>query len=195
MIRLQRPSAREIAAVLDSGDHSFSYSETGKTAQLDAPGVRDELASRYDVDHHRFDLGTGRDVFERARSSLWAWRQFEIPWLELHGAKPVAPDQVVATLTRVAGLWYLNPCRVVYADLPPDGNSASFAYGTLRGHVERGEERFRVSFDAVTGHVSYEIDAFSRPAVVWTKLGYPLARRLQKRFAVSTAHALARAVA
>jgi uncharacterized protein (UPF0548 family) len=195
LIRLQRPSAREIAAVLDSGDHSFSYPETGKTAQLDVPGVRDELALRYDVDHHRFDLGTGRDVFERARSSLWTWRQFEISWLELHGAKQVAPDQVVATLIRVAGLWYLNPCRVVYADWPPDGDSTSFAYGTLRGHVERGEERFRVSFDAATGRVSYEVSAFSRPAVLLTKVGYPFARRLQRRFAPASARALARAIA
>jgi uncharacterized protein (UPF0548 family) len=194
LIRWRRPSGREIEELLGSGDRAFSYVEVGQTAQLDAPGVRDALASRYDVDHHRFDLGTGRGRFERARSALRAWRQFEVPWLELHGAQPVAKDQVVATLTRVAGLWYLNPCRVVYSGFADDADSAAFAYGTLGGHVESGEERFSVSFDAATGRVSYEIRAFSRPAVLLTKLGYPFARRIQRRFAAASARALARAV-
>ena len=165
----------------------------GQTAQLDSPGVREDLASRYDVDRHQFTLGTGRDLFERAQSSLMAWRHFDIPWLEFHGARRVEPDQVVATLVSLAGVWFLNPCRVVYAESSPDRNSVSYAYGTLRGHAECGEERFRVSFDPVTEEVRYEIAAFSRPAIVLSKLGYPLARRLQKRFAASSAQALARA--
>lgn len=181
--------------MLGTREPSFGYLDVGKTAQLDAPGVRETLASRYDVDHHRFDLGQGRALFERARSALSAWRHFEIRWLELHGASQVAPGQVVATLMSAAGLWFLNPCRVVYVELPPGADCACFAYGTLHGHAECGEERFRVSFDAVNGNVSYEIDAFSRPAIVWTKLGYPFARRLQKRFAASSARALARAIA
>lgn len=182
-------------AILDAGDHSFSYPEVGETAQLDAPRVRETLAGRYDVDHHRFELGTGRALFERTKSALSDWRHFEIPWLELCGAKRVAPDQVVATLVCVGRLWFVNPCRVVYTDFPPDADFAAFAYGTLRGHVECGEERFRVSFDAATEGVAYEISAFSRPAVWLTKLGYPFARRLQRRFAAASARALARAIA
>lgn len=194
MVQLRRPSRREIEAVLGSGD-PFSYSEVGQTAQLDAPGAREVLASRYDLDRHQFPLGRGRDLFERAQSSLMAWRQFDIPWLEFHGARRVEPEQVVATLVSVAGVWFLNPCRVVFAEFSPDRNSVCYAYGTLRGHAECGEERFRVSFDPATEKVQYEIAAFSRPAIVLAKLGYPLARRLQKRFVVSSAHALARATA
>ncbi len=194
MVRLRRPSRREIEAVLGSGD-PFSYSEVGQTAQLDAPGVREVLTSRYDVDRHQFTLGTGRDLFERAQSSLMAWRQFDIPWLEFHGARRVEPEQVVATLVSMAGVWFLNPCRVVYTEFSAEKNSASYAYGTLRGHAECGEEQFRVSFDPATEEVQYEIAAFSRPAIVLAKLGYPLARRLQRRFAASSAQALARAIA
>jgi uncharacterized protein (UPF0548 family) len=194
LVRLRRPSGREIEAVLGSGD-PFSYSEVGQSAQLDGPGVREVLASRYDVDRHQYTLGRGRGLFERAQSSLMAWRQFDIPWLEFHGARRVEPDQVVATLVSMAGMWFLNPCRVVYSEFSPDANSVAYAYGTLRGHAECGEERFRVSFDPVTEEVRYEIAAFSRPAIVLSKLGYPLARRLQKRFVVSSAHALARATA
>jgi uncharacterized protein (UPF0548 family) len=195
LVRLRRPSDRTIEGILGSGSLPFSYSEVGATAQLDAPDVTEVLASRYDVDRHQFTLGRGRDLLERARSSLMAWRQFDIPWLEFHGARRVEPDQVVATLVSLAGLWFLNPCRVVYAELSPDRNSASYAYGTLRGHAECGEERFRVSLDPATEEVQYEIAAFSRPAIALARLGYPFARRLQKRFAASSAQALARAIA
>ena len=71
----------------------------------------------------------------------------------------------------------------------------AYAYGTLGGHAECGEERFRVSIDPTSEQVLYEIAAFSRPALLLSKLGYPFARRLQKRFALSSAHALARAAA
>ena len=193
MVRLRRPSGREIGAILGSGSHALSYPELGATAHLDSPAVRETLASRYDVDRHDFTLGRGRSLFDRARSSLMAWRHFDIPWLEFHSSRGVTLDQVVATLVSVAGLWFLNPCRVVYME--PDQDSVAYAYGTLRGHAESGEERFRVSFDPVTEEVHYHLAAFSRPAIALSKLGYPLARLLQKRFAVSSAQALAQAAA
>ena len=195
MFRLRRPSAGEIAAVLGSGTGPLSYPEVAATARLGSPETRRTLADRYDVDRHELVLGKGRRLFERARSALVTWRHFEIPWLELHGAHRVEPDQVVATLVSIAGLWFLSPCRVVYVETPPDGDTAAFAYGTLPGHPERGEERFAVSFDRVTEDVRYEIQAFSRPALALSKLGYPVARRLQRRFAASSGHALARAAA
>ncbi len=194
MIRLRRPSAREVEAVLGSSARPLSYPEVGLTAKLDAPDVCAAITARYDLDRHAFTLGRGRALFERARTALLGWCQFEIPWLYFHGSGPVASGQVVATSTRVAGLWFLNPCRVVYAD-PGDPDSLAYAYGTLIGHAECGEERFRVLFDPASDEVRYEIVAFSRPASVLTKLGYPVARRLQKRFCASSAQALARAVA
>ena len=191
MIRPRRPSAETVGALLGASDRPFSYAEVGTTADLAA--VRD--LSGYAVDLRPFELGRGRDLFERARSSLFRWRHFEIPWLELRGAEvPVHEGQVVATLTRVFGLWFLNPCRVVHADCLPDpSNEAAFAYGTLDGHVASGEERFTVRFDPSTEAVTYEILAFSRPAVTLTRLAYPWVRRLQRRFATSSAQALLRA--
>ncbi|MCB0032381.1 MAG: DUF1990 family protein [Anaerolineales bacterium] len=56
----------------------------------------------------------------------------------------------------------------------------AFAYGALTGHVESGEERFAIHFDPTTEKVTYEIIAFSRPAVLLTKLGYPWVRRIQQ---------------
>ena len=194
MIRLRRPSAREVEAVLGSSARPPSYPEVGLTAKLDAPDVRAAITARYDLDRHAFTLGRGRALFDRARSSLLAWRQFEIPWLRLHGGSPVRSGQIVATVTSVAGVWFLNPCQVVYEDSVLGGDSVSYAYGTLAGHEESGEERFCVTFDAASDEVRYEIVAFSRPATVLTKLGYPVARAIQRRFAVSSAQALTRAV-
>jgi uncharacterized protein (UPF0548 family) len=170
----------------------MNYPEVGATAD---PAALEALAVHYNVDRHHFDLGTGRDLFERARASLLAWRHFDIPWLELLGATAApSPGQVVATLTHVAGVWFLNPCRVVYTEgLSSPSSEGAFAYGTVSGHVESGEERFAVRFDPTTAAVSYEILAFSRPAILLTKLANRWVRRLQRRFALSSAEALARA--
>jgi len=188
VIRLERPTASEIAAVLAPTSPCFSYPEVGGTADPD------RISTRYDRDHHEFTLGNGRERFERARTALAEWRHFAIPWIEFHHAGPVATGQVVATSVRVAGLWLVNPCRVVYADFSSDPDAVVYAYGTLRGHAESGEERFRVSFDPESSQVRYQISAFSRPAIFLSRIGYPLARRLQRRFARASADALIAAV-
>jgi len=104
------------------------------------------------------------------------------------------PGRVVATVTRAAGLWFVNPCRVVYAEDQLDPlREAAFAYGTLSGHVESGEERFAIRFDPSSGEVGYEIVAFSRPAIFLSKLTYRWVRRFQQRFAAASAEALSRA--
>jgi len=191
LIRLLHPTAREVGARLASLDAPLSYSERGATAN---PSALEQLATRYTVDRYRFPIGNGRELYERARSALLAWRHFEIPWLELHGAETSPrPGQLVATLTRVAGLWFMNPCRVVYVE----GASASsaevaFAYGTVEGHVEAGEERFSIRLDPATGQVTYEVRVFSRPAILLTTLARPWVRRVQRRFVTSSAEALVR---
>ena len=69
-----------------------------------------------------------------------------------------------------------------------------FAYGTLPGHAESGEERFAVEWDQADGGVWYDILAFSRPNHLLARLGYPLTRRTQKRFARVSAAAMQKAV-
>ena len=192
-VHLRRPSAAGIAALLVSDGLAFSYPELGASADLDSADARAALAPRYDIDRREYDLGRGRALFERARAALLAWRQFEIPWLELYGVGPVVPGRTVATLLPLSRLWFLSPCRVVYAELDPGGDAVAYAYGTLQGHPESGEERFALSFDPATEAVHYRVAAFSRPARLFSKLGYPFARRLQARFAVASARALERA--
>lgn len=192
MIRLNRPSDDEISVQLRLAAPQFSHAEVGATAD---PVAIEGLASRYAIDRRRFPLGTGHALFERARTALFDWRNFEIPWLEVHGAdRPVHEGQIVATLTRVFGIWFLNPCRVVYRFDPlGETDEVAFAYGTLSGHVASGEERFTVGRDPATDEVFFEILAFSRPSILLTQMGRPWMRRVQRRFAVAAAQAIARA--
>jgi uncharacterized protein (UPF0548 family) len=68
------------------------------------------------------------------------------------------------------------PARVVY--VVNDLNRKGFAYGTLPGHPESGEESFIVE-QTDDGSVWLEISAFSRPANGFWWLVYPVLRLSQ----------------
>jgi uncharacterized protein (UPF0548 family) len=116
------------------------------------------------------------------------------PW---PGDTPLESAQVVAVLAKVCGLWWLNACRIVYVVNEQAGDVVrfGFAYGTLPRHAESGEEQFLVEWDKRDGSVWYSILAFSRPRHWLARLGYPLVRRLQRRFGRESAEAMLRVVA
>jgi len=68
------------------------------------------------------------------------------------------------------------PCRVVY--LVDEPEHRGFAYGTLPGHPESGEERFTVEL-LPDGRVELTILAFSKPAMWWSRVGGPVNRLAQ----------------
>lgn len=103
---------------------------------------------------------------------------------------------MVAVLARHLGFWSLNSARIVYTVEEGDAvERFGFAYGTLPGHAERGEEFFSVEWDHSDDSVHYAVFAFSRPnhLLVWP--GYPFSRMLQKRFSRDSRLAMAWAVA
>ncbi len=65
-----------------------------------------------------------------------------------------------------------------------------FAYGTLPGHPESGEEAFLVLRDE--GTVRLRISAYSRPGKLTTRLAGPLGRRFQQLMTRRYADALRR---
>lgn len=168
---------------------AFLAAEEGEPLAYEGPGATRAGGAPprgYDADRNRVRLGEGEAAFGRAVEALRRWTQFRLGWVEVRpeGA-PVREGTTVAVLIRAAGLWWLNASRVVYVEDEPDGpvRRFAFAYGTLASHVERGEERFSVEWRAGgDGSVFYEILAFSRPRHPLARLGYPLARRLQRRF-------------
>lgn len=71
------------------------------------------------------------------------------------------------------------PLRVVY--LIEEANRVGFAYGTMRGHPESGEESFIVEMHD-DDSVWLTIRAFSRPSTWYYRLAYPILRIQQARF-------------
>jgi uncharacterized protein (UPF0548 family) len=71
------------------------------------------------------------------------------------------------------------PCRVVA--VVQDEYRIGFAYGTLPGHPESGEEAFVVECDpsGTDSEIRLRVVAFSRHARWWSKLGGPVSRRMQ----------------
>ena len=187
MFLLRQPSPEAIRRFISSQrDLPFSYPEVGATAG--------ELPPGYIVDRNRIKLGTGKEAYERAIAALRNWKQFDLGWVRMVPPEtPIEVGAVVAILTHHFGFWSLNACRVVYL-IDEDGpvKKFGFAYGTLSSHVERGEERFTIEWHETDDTVWYDILAFSRPNQFLVKLGFPLARRLQKRFARDSLAVMAR---
>ena len=134
-------------------------------------------------DHNRISLGQGDAVFEAASEALRNWEMFKTGWTEIAPGTPlIEVGRTVALVTRVFGLWWLNACRIVEVvneDTP--ARRFGFVYRTLPPHVACGEERFLVEQDD-EGGVWYEIRAISRPRHPLARLGYPVTRRMQRRF-------------
>lgn len=70
------------------------------------------------------------------------------------------------------------PVRVAYVIDEP--GRKGFAYGTLPGHPESGEEAFVVEL-LKNGDVTFTITAFSRPRSLLAKVGGPMSRAIQSR--------------
>jgi uncharacterized protein (UPF0548 family) len=166
---------------------TFTYREVGATAKQPPAG--------YVVDHTRVRLGGGEPVFRAAQAALKRWQHFQLGWVEAWPTStPLAAGEVIVVLARTAGVTWMNACRIVYVvDEVGPTQRFGFAYGTLPGHAESGEERFLVEWDRTSDDVWYDILAFSRPRHVLARIGYPVTRLLQKRFARDSAAAMQRA--
>jgi uncharacterized protein (UPF0548 family) len=184
------PEERILGFLRAQQEAPLSYEHVG-ASKSGAP----ELAG-YAVDHNRVRLGQGRDTLDRAVAALHAWKMFDIGWARLVPEDaPIEVGTSVAVLARHYGFLSLNPCRILYTIEDNDGGCVrrGFAYGTLPGHGERGEERFTLEWRRDNDSVFYDLYAFSRPNHVLAKLGYPMARRLQHRFAKDSLQAMVRA--
>jgi uncharacterized protein (UPF0548 family) len=123
-------------------------------------------------------VGAGQAAFDRAVDGLFGWDMHRGAGLTVTSTRTRAAPGVVVVLRAGWGPLRLRiPCRVVYTVDEPDRRG--FAYGTLPGHPEQGEEAFIVT-RANTGEVNFHIHAFSRPASPLARLGAPLTRVIQQ---------------
>lgn len=188
MFSLSKPSEKSIREFISGqSNQKISYAEVGCTHGKAPYG--------YTVDCNRVRLGTGARVFELAKNAVKQWKMFGMPWITLCWPDtPIEEGATVAVLISHFGFWSLNACRIVYViDEYGTTERYGFAYGTLPNHSEFGEERFTVEYDTENHSVWYDIFALSRPGLL-ARLGYPLSRSLQKRFARDSMEAIQKAV-
>ena len=185
MFRVARPDAATITRVLaEQAALPLSYPDVGASRGGEAP-------RGYVLDHNQQRLGRGGEVFASACRQLRAWRMLPA-WLAAEPAPvAIAEGQVLAMLVHALGVWWINPARIVY--LIEEPRRFGFAYGTLPGHAESGEERFLVEH-AADDTVTYDIRAFSRPRLWAARAAYPVTRALQRRFARDSKDAMLRAL-
>jgi len=151
----------------------FSYAATNATRTA-------YPVNGYDNDENTIRLGRGPEVWQKACTAIRSWRMFPGTWARIYPDQaPIVVGQTVAMSAYVWGVWWRNACRIVYIIDEPD--RFGFAYGTLPGHVETGEELFCVEQDA-DGWIWYRIKAFSRPRFWLARLAYPVARAQQRKF-------------
>lgn len=152
----------------------FTYPDVGAT--------RATFPSGYDRFELRRPIGHGRELFDRAATHILAFGV----------QKGAGVFQRADTETALAGTeltvrigWgpvgIVAPCRVVYVLDEPDRRG--FAYGTLPGHPESGEELFAVEYDPADDTVYGLVTAFSRPGAWYVALGGPVVRLIQRWFA------------
>jgi uncharacterized protein (UPF0548 family) len=146
-----------------------SYPEVGATSGEVFP-------AGYRHDRHEVLVGSHTD-FERAVEGLSHWAAHEGA-----GIRIFPNDQSVtvgATIVAVVSIGFATmvaPCRVVSVVSEPD--KFGFAYGTLPGHPERGEEAFTV--ERRGEGTFFSVRAFSKPADVLVRLSGPFGRVAQQ---------------
>jgi uncharacterized protein (UPF0548 family) len=151
-------------------DVPFSYPEVGATAG--------ELPVGYQHLHASRAVGSGRELFEQCAETVMTWGVQRGAGLTVEPGERVRVGADNRLGLRLGPLRTWAPCRVVYVVDEPDRRG--FAYGTLPGHPESGEESFIVRMDE-DGTVHFEVNAFSRPARWFARLGGPVTRVIQRR--------------
>lgn len=123
-------------------------------------------------------VGHGPRTFQRAVTGLKTWEAHRLPGMRVFpdGQEIRTGATVLLTLgTPIVAL--AVPCRIVTVI---DGQTLwGFAYGTLPGHPEQGEEAFVISMSP-DKTVRFEIEAFSRPGDSLVRLAGPIGRGIQK---------------
>jgi uncharacterized protein (UPF0548 family) len=190
MIFLHRPSDDTLRGLLDRQSLlPFSYPEIGATRQTAPPG--------YPLNHHRDPIGRGESDFRRAVAAIRRWAMYDMPWTTLcWPERRIEPGVVVGVLVWIFGLWWLNPCRIVHVLDETDERRTrfGFAFGTLPGHAEAGEERFTVEWRHDDDTVWFEIYTFARARHLFPRMTPRLLHGVQFRFGREAVAAMRRAV-
>ena len=172
-----RPLAADPAAALR--EQAYTYPEVGATAEAELP------AGYRHVDRSRT---LRRRDFRGAVEDLFYYRMHVAARLQVAASTPrVEEDSLVQLRLGVGPARVTAPCRVLY--VVDEAHRAGFAYGTLPGHPETGEELFLLELQP-DGSIRFTVRAFSRPATRAARLGSPVAGWVQDTITVRYLEAL-----
>jgi uncharacterized protein (UPF0548 family) len=157
---------RRIAALRSA---SLSYAEVGQTAG--------DLPSGYHHLRRSVAVGTGAGRFDEGVRAVLGWEMHRRAGVFVRPSNESVVEGAVVVLRMGWGVLGVSaPVRVVYTVNEP--HRQGFAYGTLPGHPESGEEAFVVELHD-DGEVRLTITAFSRPASLVARAGGPIPRVIQ----------------
>ncbi|MEO9139198.1 MAG: DUF1990 domain-containing protein [Jatrophihabitans sp.] len=147
---------------------AFTYPDVGATATAPPPGYHYVARTR--------TLPATR-TFEAAAEDLMTWRVQRSAGLRVAASSAtVKVDAVTLMRLGIGPVAVKIPCRVVY--VIDEHDCQGFAYGTLPGHPESGEEAFVLQRRA-DGRTDFTVSAFSRPGTLLARLGGSAARGFQ----------------
>ncbi len=177
-----RPTRALPAELRRAAPAALTYPDVGATAG--------DLPTGYQHLRHRLLLGHGSAVLDRAEVALLQWEAQSGAGLIVEADGPVEPDRtVVLGLGRPLSL--VIPCRVVWT-LHTE-RRRGFAYGTLPGHPESGEECFLLDHGA-NDEVWLTIAAFTRPGDALVRAFGPVGPTIQRFYVRRYATAIRRSV-
>lgn len=147
-----------------------TYPEVAATRGVLPPGYQHLDRSRV--------IGRGCQSFERAADALMGWEVQRGAGLAVCATSARAAEGETVTVRLGLGRLVISAsCVVVYTVQEP--RRRGFAYGTLAGHPECGEELFLVEH-CEDDIVRLTIRAFFRPALWWSRALSPATRILQR---------------
>lgn len=139
--------------------------------------ITGELPQGFHHLRHETVIGQGDEDFARASEGLRTWQAHRLPGIRVFPTD--APLRTGATVIVTLGTGFaaiVAPCRIIGVVEEP--GRFGFAYGTLPGHPESGEEAFMATIGD-DGTVRFEIRAFSRPGDALTRAAGPVGRGMQ----------------
>lgn len=151
-------------------DQPLTYSPSGVTraGQAVPPGMRRTSASR---------VVGGPEVFDKAAQFVMGLGMQRGLGMRVEApGRALAVGDVVVLHAGPGRVAFRIPTRIVYLVDEPDRQG--FAYGTLPGHPERGEELF-VAERLSDGRTRVSVSAVSAPGRWYTKAAGPLGRLVQ----------------
>lgn len=160
--------------LISTGRDTLNYPDRGATARQPLPAGYHHLL-------HRTRVGHGRAAFEAAGAAVTTFHAHRTSGMRVRAADgAVRPGSRAVVGIGLGPLRIDAPCEVVWTAYEPA--RVGFAYGTLSGHPECGEESFVVEIDP-GGTVWFTVTAFSRPAAWFTRAAGPAVPFLQRSYA------------